>query len=457
MSTRLRRSLFLRGLGAVHVVAAGSLWTQAAGQFGVQGIAPFDQLLGQVAESSPHPYVELPTLLWFAPTAAGLDGLFAAHCSLGLLLAVGLAPEAWLLLGLYATWVSISNVGGLFLGYQWDALLAETTVAALFVARFRPGDREPPVCAWWLVWFLLARLMFFGGKAKLDGGDPTWRDGTALMYHYWTQPLPNPLSMTFHRLPAWFHQVSVGLMFAVELLLPWFILLGRSGRRLAFAGFSVLLLLLMASGNFGYFQLLGLVLCASLLDDDDLLLGVPGPAPGEMRRAGHWLLPAALAWLGVVLAWHQGRFQRELHPWHLTARYGLFANMTTERPEVRLEGTWDGRTWTEIPTRWTPDDPTEAPRQVAPHMPRLDWQLWFAGLGTCNRNPWLVWTMQEVAAGNPAVTALFAMDPASEPPQRVRARVANYRPAAAGSDAVWEVSTWRPFCPFDVGPDGPLP
>jgi hypothetical protein len=232
--------------------------------------------------------------------------------------------------------------------------------------------------------------------------------------------------------------------------------LGRWGRRLAFAGFALLLLLLAASGNYGYFQLLGLLLTATLLDDGDLRALAGGPPSVDLPTAGPWLLPAGLAWLGVQGAWYTGQYQEVLYPWHLTTRYGLFAHMTTERPEVRLEGMWKPGEWREIPTRWTPDDPDETPRQVAPHHPRLDWQLWFAGLGTCKRNPWLVWTMQELAAGNPAVTRLFAVAPGSDPPSRVRAQVARYTPADPSSGRVWEVGPWEAYCPFEVGAEGVL-
>ena len=30
------------------------------------------------------------------------------------------------------------------------------------------------------------------------------------------------------------------------------------------------------------------------------------------------------------------------------------------------------------------------PRFVLPHQPRLDWQMWFAALGSYNHNPWLL-------------------------------------------------------------------
>ena len=61
-------------------------------------------------------------------------------------------------------------------------------------------------------------------------------------------------------------------------------------------------------------------------------------------------------------------------PFRIVNRYGLFAVMTTERPEVEIEGTVDGETWLayEFPYKLGPLD--RPPPWVAPHMPRLDWQ-----------------------------------------------------------------------------------
>ena len=66
--------------------------------------------------------------------------------------------------------------------------------------------------------WLLFRLMLLSGLAKLTSGDPTWRNLTALRYHYETQPLPTPLAWYAHQLPLAVHRASVAAMFAIELL-----------------------------------------------------------------------------------------------------------------------------------------------------------------------------------------------------------------------------------------------
>ena len=61
--------------------------------------------------------------------------------------------------------------------------------------------------------------------------------------------------------------------------------------------------------------------------------------------------------------------------------------MTNPRPELVFEGSDDGRNWRadEFPDK--PGDLARRPTWVAPFQPRLDWQLWFAALGSpANRN-----------------------------------------------------------------------
>src|SRR5205807_2927415 len=71
---------------------------------------------------------------------------------------------------------------------------------------------------------------------------------------------------------------------------------------------------------------------------------------------------------------------RAVEPIRSVNGYGLFRVMTTERPEIVIEGSRDGVEWSEYGFRWKPGDVHRRPAFVAPYMPRLDWQMWFAAL-----------------------------------------------------------------------------
>ena len=74
-------------------------------------------------------------------------------------------------------------------------------------------------------------------------------------------------------------------------------------------------------------------------------------------------------------------------PFHIVNGYGLFANMTKSRPEIIIEGSNDGKKWQAYQFRWKPGNLDRSPKTVAPHQPRLDWQMWFAALSNYRRTP----------------------------------------------------------------------
>jgi lipase maturation factor 1 len=88
---------------------------------------------------------------------------------------------------------------------------------------------------------------------------------------------------------------------------------------------------------------------------------------------------------------------------------------------------------------------------VAPHQPRLDWQMWFAALERCEDNPWLSRFMERLRAGEPAVRALLARDPFGDaPPAYVRAQLFDYHFTSLAelraSGAWWTRQAVGPYC-----------
>jgi hypothetical protein len=102
--------------------------------------------------------------------------------------------------------------------------------------------------------------------------------------------------------------------------------------------------------------------------------------------------------------------------------------MTTTRREIVIEGSDDGVAWRPYEMKYKPGDPSRRPGFVAPHQPRLDWQMWFAALGDCGQSPWLRRSMRRLLEGSPPVLSLFAADPfGGRPPRHVRAVAYDYR------------------------------
>ncbi len=467
---RLAGWLFLRLLGAVYLVAFVSLWVQVDGLLGSRGILPAARYLATATRVlGPERYRLLPTLFWLGAGDGALHAACAAGVVLALLLIAGVV-EAPALAGLWLLYLSLVTVGRDFLAFQWDALLLETGALAVFLPRPswrawrtpRARARPPRPLALLLLWWLLFRLMFSSGAVKLASGDPAWRSLDALKYHYQTQPLPTWIGWFAHQLPGAFQLASVVVMFAVELLVPWLVLGTRRARRIAFAPLVALQILIAATGNYGFFNLLTVGLCLLLLDDrawgrlgrpgrwlagrlasPD---GEPGEAPADRRARrpwGRWLaVPfAACVFLvslvevtgatGLPSPWPAPLYslRRAIAPLRVVNGYGLFAVMTTERPEIVVEGSDDGATWRAYRFRWKPGPLDRRPRFCEPHMPRLDWQMWFAALGgNPARDPWFVAFLSRLAQGSPPVLDLLAANPfPNGPPRYLRARLYDYR------------------------------
>jgi hypothetical protein len=108
-------------------------------------------------------------------------------------------------------------------------------------------------------------------------------------------------------------------------------------------------------------------------------------------------------------------------------RYGLFSEMTRERPEIIIEGSDDGETWREYQLHWKPGDVHRRPAFTGLHMPRLDWMLWFAALGDFRHNPWFFNLLDQLLEGSPEVLALFEPGPfGGKPPRWVRGVLYDY-------------------------------
>ena len=475
------RALFLRLLGVVYLIAFVSLWVQVHGLIGQHGILPAsDYLQRAAAQLGAQSRWLLPTLGWWVGAGdASLTAICAAGTGAALLLICGVVPALALAL-LWALYLSLCVLGQDFLSFQWDVLLLEVGFLALFVTPGAspwpkrvadllcpdPGrEQEPPRAGLLLLRWTLLRFMLMSGAVKLLSGDRAWHDLTALQYHYQTQPLPPWTAWYAHHLPAAFQRASCAAMFIIELGVPLLILAPRRWRAMACVALVLLQLLIAATGNYTFFNLLTVVLCIPLLDDALLARAVPrrwraripaaggdadpvgAPASGRTphplltRLRGGPLTAAAVvvfALGGLQTTRALGVWDRSMSgaealldaiaPLRTINSYGLFAVMTTQRPEIVLEGSDDGLTWQEYGFRWKPGALERRPAFVAPHQPRLDWQMWFAALGDYHRTPWLASLLERLLQGSPEVLSLLGANPFAEhPPRFVRAVLYEYR------------------------------
>ncbi len=437
----------------IYLIAFISLWVQVQGLYGSSGIFPIADYLQRIQERFGNIYFQLPSVFWFSASNAALHMVCGAGVFFSLLIIIGVVPSL-ALLGAWFLYLSFLMVGGPFLSFQWDILLLETGFLAIFLAplQMKPNFRRetpPSVIAVFLVHFLLFKLMLSSGLVKLASHDPNWRALTALNFHYETQPLPTGTSYALHQLPTWFQKISAFLMFVIELGFPFLIFSPRRLRYAAFFGLTSLQAVIALTGNYTFFNYLAILLCLMLLDDtfwpERLQKWVAGkralspefPSPNwpkvvmtpvlvlilflnaifwPLRFGGEAFIPSAL----VTLATNLNRFQ-------FVNNYGLFAVMTTNRAEIIVEGSNDGKTWLPYEFKYKPGELSRRPVFVAPHQPRLDWQMWFAALGTARDNPWFVNFCARLLEGSQPVLRLLGKNPfPNAPPRYVRAVMCDY-------------------------------
>jgi predicted DCC family thiol-disulfide oxidoreductase YuxK len=434
--------LFLRAIGLIYLVAFVSFGVQALGLIGSHGILPLSEFADAVrSQLGSASYWRVPMVFWLDQSDFAIQAACWAGAALSILLIFDIFPRLSLFF-LYLLYLSLFYAGQEFMGFQWDLLLLESGFLALLLSMAtKPGI--------WLLRWLVFRFMFLSGAVKLLSGDPTWANLSALSYYFQTEPLPTPLAWYAHHLPhAILTAATVATLF-IEIGLPFLLFFPRRLRFVAAFGILLLQVVILLTGNYAFFNLLTMALCLVLFDDAALRRVLPTSVTAFLQRYAVEIKPwkivsvavgacallivyIGLVQLNAVLnsristlgAWVTG----EIAPLRIVNTYGLFAVMTTTLPEIIVEGSDDGVHWREYEFKYKPGDVMRRPRWNAPHQPRLDWQMWFAALGTASDNPWFSRFMQRLLENTPEVTALLGSNPfPRKPPLYVRALLYDYR------------------------------
>jgi lipase maturation factor 1 len=457
------RWLFLRALGLIFFSAFYSLAFQIRGLIGPHGILPAQEYLAQVAR------VMGGARFWYAPTVfwwSASDRALLAVCVFGMIaslfLTLNIFPRDALIICLIA-FLSFIGAAQDFASYQSDGMLLEAGFLSLFFApsgpRPRWGSSNPPSRAsrFLLVW-LMFRIYFESGVAKMLGHDPEWRNFTAMDEYYQNGPLPTWMAWYAQHLPHAFHAATAFLTLALELVLIFAIFLPRGWRIVLFCVITPWQIGIILTSNYAFLNYLVLVLGFLLLDDLFLARFLPlglhfpdvspsgdldsgaaqPPGPGWLVRIRLWIQAFSLTWIFyATLALLIFMFAPEaplphapivkLEPFRIANEFGLFAVMTRGRYEIEFQGSADGKAWTPYPYRYKPQDVHAPPRVYAPYQPRFDWNLWFASLGGWRQSPFVLQVEQRLLDGQPQVLALFAGNPFPEkPPAQIRAVLWQY-------------------------------
>ena len=470
----LTRFLILRLLGLIYAVGFLVAINQIIPLIGADGLLPADTFIRRVSESlgsTGAGFRRLPSLFWFIHSDSALLTVAWIGFILSCVVVAGFA-NAPIMTVLWFLYMSFVNIGQEWYGYGWEIQLLETGFLAIFLCplldmRPFPGP-EPPMPIITLFRWLIFRIMLGSGLIKFRG-DEVWRNGTALYYHFETQPLPGPLSRWFHFLPRIFLKFGVWYNWLAELVAPWFVFWPRLARHIAGVVIVLLQIILIFSGNLSFLNWLTIVPALACFDDGFWSKLLPrslvrraeaanaraeaakaraeaaktrAEATGSQALSSRpmmvtaWTVTAIVALLSIQPVFNmlspRQIMNTSFDPLDLVNTYGAFGSVGRERLNVVFEGTMDSipgekANWKAYPYKGLPVALDQRPPQIAPYQLRLDWQMWFAAMSAPEEYPWTKTLVSKLLANDAGALSLFGGNPfADRPPRYIRAVLYRY-------------------------------
>ncbi|MBS1948801.1 MAG: lipase maturation factor family protein [Bacteroidetes bacterium] len=452
--------MILRLLGIVYAIAFLVAINQVVPLIGEHGLLPVGIFLKRVHDAYGYTisgFVHYPSVFWFFHSDAGLLAIAWTGFVLSLVVLAGFA-NAPLMAALWFFYMSFVHIGQEWYAYGWEMQLLETGFLAIFLCPLfdmRPFPRRaPPVVIIFLFRWLIFRIMMGAGLIKLRG-DISWRNATALYYHFETQPIPGPLSRWFHFLPKIVLKTGVWFNWVAELVAPLFVFWPSICRHVAGTIIVLLQALLILSGNLSFLNWLTIVPALACFDDvffakllPKKLVRLSGKAaanaePSAVMRIASWTVAFVVAILSAQpvanMISSKQIMNTSFDPLELVNTYGAFGTVGQQRLNVVFEGTMDDNptdsaNWRPYIYKGLPVELNKMPMQIAPYQLRFDWEMWFAAMSSPDEYTWtfnLVWKLLHNDRG---AISLFANNPfPGRPPRYVRAVLYHYRFADPGN------------------------
>jgi len=364
--------------------------------------------------------------------------------------------------------------------------MTEINLVLTLVCFFRSNPVIPTIAFRWFSF----RLMLSAGLVKWYGSE-MWRKLTAMSVHYFTQPLPNPLTFYAHHQPEILHKIGVAASLVIELVFPFLIFSPWPTRYFAYFSFFVLMVMINTTGNYGYLGLTTVILCLPILDDSvlpefflnfwksvdfDTLSLLPFPFH-------HWFVRIVFEVLGLVVIFSYvsvslvplfqctkgtlysylppvlDRYFYSLQQFCFMNRYGMFAAMHDYRWEFQIEGSEDGKEWKVYEFKYKVNNEKSMPPVIPLYWPRLDWMIWFLPL-TYKRNQkmvqlpmWYWMLLKGILENSPEIVDLLKTNPFPDsPPKFVRTAVYDFKIAPlSNTEGKWWSKSQSPVGFY--GPD----
>ena len=456
----LTRFVILRLLGFIYAVAFLVAINQLLPLIGSGGLLPVENYLEAVSRalgSRSAGFLRLPSLFWVWHSDAALLTVAWVGFALSCGVAAGFANMPVMAV-LWFLYISIVHVGQDWYAYGWEIQLTETGFLGIFLCPFldpRPFPRyAPPFVIIVLLRWLIFRIMLGSGLIKIRWDD-AWRTGTALFFHFETQPIPGPLSRWFHFLPRFWLKTGVWFNFLAELVAPLFAFGPRRVRNIAGVVMVLFQVSIILSGNLSFLNWLTIIPALACLDDRFWAKVLPAPLVRKARVAHEqaqtsrpllgtaWVATALICILSLqpavnLVSSHQ-IMNTSFDPLDLVNTYGAFGTVGRERMNIVFEGTGEAHpdeqtVWVPYLYKGLPVRLDERPHQIAPYQLHFDWQMWFAAMSTPDEYPWTYTLISKLLRNDAGALSLFAANPfPGKPPRFIRAVLYRYSFADPGN------------------------
>ena len=243
--------------------------------------------------------------------------------------------------------------------------------------------------------------------------------------------------------------IATAVTLFIELVVPFMMFMARKYRFIAAWLTIALQIVIMLTSNHNWFNILTIILCLFLFDDQAirkvlpislsnwLIQRHPVATSSTTLRVSSYLLAAVIMFVSTTQIWDMvtgktvegkvGTVLAYIQRWSLSNKYHVFPTVNQQRTELLIEGTADGRSWWAYKFKYKPDDLNKTLAVVIPHHPRLDWMLWFVPLHP-EFTPWFENFLGALLDNSPAVTAQLAHNPFTDsPPTAVKVTAFDYR------------------------------
>ncbi|XP_072456966.1 lipase maturation factor 1 isoform X2 [Notamacropus eugenii] len=471
----LTRIVLLRALAFIYFVAFLVAYNQNKQLIGEKGLLPSKLYLKQIqlyfrGRSAWDSFSYSPTIIWFLDWSYMdfiLDSISLLGLGVSAFVVITSCANMILMAILWILYFSLAHVGQIWYAFGWEFQLLETGFLGIFLCPLWTLSRLPKhtpassIVIWGFRW-LIFRIMLGAGLIKVRG-DRCWRELTCMNYHYETQPVPNPIAYYLHRSPWWFHQFETLSNHFIELVVPFFVFLGR--RMCIIHGIVQILfqVILIISGNLSFLNWLTIV--PSIACFDDAALGfLFGSQQGGVKdqvhkmqleeakenkppvRYGCLVRRLVNIFLGVLIAGlsipvimnllnSKQVMNTSFNPLRIVNTYGAFGSITKERTEVIIQGTSSLEAndstaiWEEYEFKCKPGNLKRRPCLISPYHYRLDWLMWFAAFQTYEQNDWIFHLAGKLLANDSDALSLIAFNPfeGKDPPRWIRGEHYKYK------------------------------